>query len=987
VNIKLTDYNSKEITVVGQCIVKVEVKGKQNHVRFVVVRNGPSLLGFETCERLNLVRRIMSVEEDELVMDLGKCTLPEARKHPISSIPFSYEIKLQDDAHPVIKPPRRVPMAIRESLRKELDRMEEMGVVHKQTEPTEWVNEMVVVNKPNGSIRVCIDPRDLNPQIKREHYQLPSRDEIFSEVTGAVIFSKLDASHAFWQVKLTENCKKLTTFNTPFGRYAYDRLPYGLCSAPEVFHKYMSQIFEGIEGTKVYMDDLLVWGQSQKEHDERMIKVKERIRKYNLHMNWDKCELSKTEIEFLGERLTAHGRQPGKSKIEAIRNMKKPSCKEDVQRLLGTINFVGHYIPNLSASCMHIRALLNKNVEWLWSHEHDREWEKIKEILATEPVLAYFDVKKVTKVSTDSSKEGLGAVLLQLYGDTWRPVAYAARSLTDSECRYAQIERECLGLVFGCQRFHNFIYGLKGVILETDHKPLISISQKPLNEMSPRIQRLMLKLQQYDTKMTWIPGKYLYIADTLSRSNQVIDTVQVKSPTELEVKAQVNLVYQAIPASQGQIERLVIETDKDESLQSLKNCINEGWRKGKHPGYHNFRDELSVVNGLILKGNRVVIPQSMRSEMLEKIHHGHLGAEKQKRVARQSMYWPSMNLDIDLMVQKCGACQKYRPAQCKETFVNTEAPETLGPWEKVASDLFKWNNKDYLLVIDYLSCYPEIVLMSSTTSEAVIRQLKSIFSRQGIPRTLVTDNGPQYVSEQFRKFEAEYQFEHITSSPRYPQSNGMAERGVGIVKNILNKVKESNGDPYLAMLAYRMAPREMGKSPAELLMNRRLRGLLPVVKDRSEKFDYTEKIKGLKNGQIERYNLHAKELATLETDDCVRVRNENNVWAEKAKVLGTVGPRSYQVLTEHGSVLRRNRRDLLKVKETFVNKPEVSLEDQSEWDTHSAQDLPSAETAITQDQPSAGIANSSHDSPAVSQPVSLPRRSGRLRKPVDRLIL
>ena len=854
--------------------------------------------------------------------------------------------------------------------------MEEMGVIHRQQEPTEWVNEIVVVNKPNGSLRVCLDPRDLNKEIKREHHQLPSRDEIFSEVCGAVIFSKLDASHAFWQVKLTESSKKLTTFNTPFGRYAYDRLPYGLCSAPEVFHKYMTQMFEGIEGTKVYMDDVLVWGRSKKEHDERLEKVKERIKKFNLNMNWDKCELAKSEIVFIGERLTSQGRKPGVDKIEAIRNMRKPGSKQDVQRLLGTVNFVGHFVPNLAASCVHIRALLNKDVEWTWSHEHEEEWKQIKEILSTEPVLAYYDVNKTTKVSTDSSKDGLGAVLLQLHGEQWKPVAYAARSLTNSETRYAQIEKECLGLVFGCQRFHNYIYGLKGVVLETDHKPLVPISEKSLNDMTPRIQRLMLKLQRYDTKMTWTPGKYLYIADTLSRSNNSKSQFESETQTELEVKAQVNMVYQSIPASVNQIERLILETEMDESLQSLKKCINDGWKKGKHPGYSNYREELCIVNGLVLKGNRVVIPQSMRAEMLEKIHHGHLGAEKQKRVACQAMYWPSMNKEIDQRVQECGACQKYRPAQCKEKFVNLEAPDTLGPWEKVASDLFKWDNKDYLLVIDYYSCYPEIALLSSTTSEAIIRQLKSIFSRHGIPRSLVTDNGPQYVSEQFKKFETAYQFEHITSSPRYPQANGMAERGVGIVKNILNKVKESNGDPYLAMLAYRMAPREIGKSPGELLMNRRLRGLLPVVKERNERHDgCSEKIRELKDAQIERYDLHAKELGNLEVNDCVRVRNhERHVWAEKAKVLEMVGPKSYSVVTESGSRLKRNRRDLLKVKDTFNEQEE--LEDQFEYGTNSAHVGPSIESQIA--------------TPVTSQvtpQVTEPRRSGRVTKPVDRLDL
>jgi hypothetical protein len=425
--------------------------------------------------------------DSQLVEDVRQYTVPDTQGQ-LSSIPFVYNINTNENARPVIKPARRVPIALREPLKEELNRMERLGVIHKREDPTDWVSDMVVVKKPNGGLRICLDPKDLNAAIHREHYQLPTRDEIFAEINGAQMFSKLDASQAFWQIKLSDESKPLTTFNTPFGRYAYDRLPYGLCSAPEVFHRSMEQMFGDLEGVRVFMDDILVWGENEKVHNERLTAVRQRIKQYGLNMNWEKCQLNRAEITFLGETLCEKGISPSSEIIEAIVNMKKPCCKEDVQRALGSINYVGKYIPNLANKCVHLRALLCKKMMWAWGPEHETEWEDLKSTLASRPVMAYYDPKLPTKVSTDASKDGLGAVLLQRHDSDWKPVAYGARSLTECEQRYAQIEKECLGLAYGCEKFHCYIYGLDKVELETDHKPLIPLSHKPLNDMSPRIQ-------------------------------------------------------------------------------------------------------------------------------------------------------------------------------------------------------------------------------------------------------------------------------------------------------------------------------------------------------------------------------------------------------------------------------------------------------------------------------------------------------------------
>ena len=690
--IRLSDYNDNAIDVKGSCVLRVAMHDRQYPVRFIVVENGPSLLGCDTSERLNLVQRVYNVNVKE-------CVLQETNTI-LNCLPFQHTIQLKADAVPVIHASRRVAATLREPLKKELSRMEKLGVIHKVDHPTEWVNSMVITEKPNGDLRICLDPKDLNRNILREHYPLPKKEEIFAEMCGAKWFSKLDASQAFWQIKLCDKSKDYTTFNTPFGRWAYDRLPYGVCSAPEMFHKVMEQMMENINGVRVYMDDILVWGHTEKEHDERLEAVRDRIRKYGLMMNQEKCVVKKNAITFLGEELS----------------------------------------------------------------------------------------------------------------------------------------------------------------------------------------------------------------DTLSRASFNNDCID----TELSdiVDAHVDLVIKSFPATDKQLIRFANETLKDPILYAVKNCILHGWKNGQCPAYASFKDKLCVINGIIFKGSRIVVPVSMRNEMLCRIHEGHLGQDKQKSMARSVLYWPNMNVHIEEMSNKCAVCQMYKPAQCKESYHTDD--DITGPWDKVATDCFHFRGHDYLLLVDYYSNYPEIAKLASLSSSNVILHMKSIFARHGIPRVLVSDNATCYASRSFKMFADEFNFEHRTSSPGYPQSNGKAEKSVGIVKGVLNKALDSNDDIYLALLAYRTAPMACGKSPSEMLMNRKLRNRLPQVD--SESIEINERQVKRKLKQVELYNQHAKDLPVLKPNDVVRVRKDDR-WANKAQVLVQISPRSYKVLTKEGKIIRRNRRQLLRTDE------------------------------------------------------------------------
>uniref|UniRef100_A0A8C7X167 ribonuclease H n=1 Tax=Oryzias sinensis TaxID=183150 RepID=A0A8C7X167_9TELE len=278
----------------------------------------------------------------------------------------------------------------------------------------------------------------------------------------------------FWQILLTEESAKYTTFITPFGRYYFRRLPFGIASAPEHFQNRMSEVINSLEGVVCHMDDVLVWGRTQEEHDTRLHVVLKRLQEASISLNVEKCELSKQEVIFLGNVISANGISPDPSKTEAVKKMSEPTNVSELRSFLGTVNQLGKFIPQLAERDKPLRDLLSKKNHWVWGIDQAQAFQDLKDSLASPPLLAMYDPNRDSKVSADASSYGLGSFLLQKWGSDWRPVAYISRSLTPTEQRYAQIEKEALALTWACERFRNFLIG-KHFQMETDHKPLLSL--------------------------------------------------------------------------------------------------------------------------------------------------------------------------------------------------------------------------------------------------------------------------------------------------------------------------------------------------------------------------------------------------------------------------------------------------------------------------------------------------------------------------------
>ena len=448
-NVKLKLFDGSIMQPCGAAILKLHRNGTVDQLEFQIVdgKNKP-LLSAKTCERLGLLKINIpdAIEVNSIAVEQVKTEAPLTKERVFSEYKDVFEglghigdsrsFVVSPDHAPIQHTPRRVPVGLRKEVKEKIEEMEKKGIITKEANPTEWISNMVVVAKP-GKIRICLDPRDLNKALQRPKYQMPTLEEVLPKLSKAKVFTTLDAKDGFYQIGLDESSSKKTTFWTPYVRYRYLRMPFGINLAPEEFECKLHEKIGDLEGVEILRDDILVagYGDTQEEadanHDQNLRRLLVRAREINLKLNSKKMNFKKPEVKFMGHVISKDGLKPDPEKVRAVKDMPKPTNKQETQSLLGFINYLAKFLPRLSEVSQPLRELTLANTPFVWSPQHDKAFEEIKQLAIKHPVLKYYDVEEEVTLHCDASERGLGATLLQ----QGQPVAFASRTLSQTEQR------------------------------------------------------------------------------------------------------------------------------------------------------------------------------------------------------------------------------------------------------------------------------------------------------------------------------------------------------------------------------------------------------------------------------------------------------------------------------------------------------------------------------------------------------------------------
>ena len=833
--------------------------------------------------------------------------------------------QIDESIQPVQMPVHRIPVAKREREKQALDRYVEQGVIAKVNEPTAWCSNELIRETPK-KFRVCIDPsQTVNRAIHRPKHQMPTLNEQLHKLSAAKCFSLVDVKEGFLHIPLDEDSSWMTTMHTSYGRYRWLRLPFGITSAPEEFQMRLTTALEGLEGIICIADDILVYGEgndyeeAQKDHDRRFIALMECCHQKNIRLNAAKLQFKLKELKFMGTIISDQGMKPDPDKVAAITQIPPPENKAALLRFIGMVNYLSPFCANLSSVIQPLRMLTQEAVPFIWSNAQDNAFTKAKQLISSAPVLAYYDLHKPVVLQTDASDYALGGALLQPNDNgKLQPVAFTSSSMSTTEQRYSQIEKECLAICNCFQKFDQWLYGKADIVVHTDHQPLETIIKKPLNKAPARLQRMLMKLQRYRFHLTYKRGATLHLADTLSRAALPQPTsarVTHFDVFRMELESEQNRRNPRLEESTEN--HLREQTSKDVTLAALYKVIVHGWPEDKSVlseslrPYWNYRDELSVKNGIIYKGTQVMVPQSMHKEMLRKIHANHFGAESNIRMAREVLFWPGMRKSIQDMCDACGTCAQYGTTAPKEPMKSLPIPTR--PWQIVSQDICELHNQSYLVTVCHFSDWIEVDKLGDTLSSTVIEKTKAHFARYGVPAICHTDNGPQFISNQYRKFSVEYGFKHTTSSPYHPKGNGRAEAAVKVAESMLKKAD----DFHTALLLYRNTPPQGHTySPAQRMFLRRTATTLPttdhllapaminfsIVKEDILKKRHDSKAYYDKSAGVEHQPVKVGSYAYAKPPP----RHRGKPWIY-GEVIKEDNGRSYTIRTSHGTTIRRNR--------------------------------------------------------------------------------
>lgn len=833
--IKLKTYTGEIIEPIGTCTTKIKYKNKEIEGRlFVIKKNVDPVVGREWIRDLNLnfqINKMETVEtltEDKFKEKLTKLLeeYEDLFSEEIGEIQdYQVSFALNENVTPVFLKPRPVPFALKEKVEEEIDRLEKQGIIEKVTY-SKWGTPVVPVVKPNGNVRLCADYRStLNKNLQNDNYPIPRIEEIFAKLSGGKYFCILDIKQAYLHMKTDANTAEMQAISTCKGTYKVHRLMFGVKVAPNQWQRYMDQTLTGITGTACFFDDIAIQGNTYIELIGRISQVFQKLRECGLHLNKKKCQFFQKSVTYLGHTINEQGLHPTQEKVNEIINSPRPTNISALRTFLGMVNYYQQFIPNMASKLTPLYQLLQKNTKFTWSKECQNAFESLKKEICSEKVLTPFQVELPVILATDASPTGYGAVLSHIMPDgKERPVAFASKSLSKTEKRYSQLDKEAAALIWGLKKFFQYCYGRK-ITLIIDNQPLSRILHPEKQLPNTTAIRLVhyanfLAGFNYDIKLRKTTEHAN--ADYLSRLEHTENnTTEILTDDDMYYLNQISMM----PVTMKEIKQA---TAKDTELRKLIQEIQSG--TGNMSRLHEF----SLQENCIFYGTRIIIPKELQPQLLQELHTAHTGIVKMKAIARSYVWWKNIDIDIERLVRECKTCCLLQKNPTKVQIHSWEFPKE--PWSRVHIDYAgPFLNSYFLIVVDAYTKWLEVIPTTTITATATINILKKLFTTFGLPITVVSDNGRQFRSEEMMNYLKENGVQSKFTAPFHPATNGQAERYVQTFKNKLKSMQNEPGtlQDKIAkfLMMYRKTPNSAtGLSPAELMFKRLYRTRIDLVK-------------------------------------------------------------------------------------------------------------------------------------------------------------